>query len=90
VQGIGHGRLAGNVLRRSETVDNWLAELNAESLSVSDNLFTTPRSKSATLKVSLPNERPAIVTGNTSTGEFIIVNNAVLPADIKLTNLFQS
>ena len=90
VQGIGHGRLAGNVLRQSARADNWLAELNAESLSVSDNLFTTPRSKSATLKVSLPNERPAIVTGNTSTGEFIIVNNAVLPADIKLTNLFQS
>jgi hypothetical protein len=67
-----------------------LADLIAESLSVSDNLFTTPRSDSATLKVTLPPERPAVVTGNTSTGKFDIVNNAVLPADIKLTNLFQS
>jgi hypothetical protein len=90
VQGIGHGRLAGNVLRRSELADNWLADLIAESLSVSDNLFTTPRSDSATLKVSLPPERPAVVTGNTSTGKFNIVNQAVLPADITLTNLFQS
>jgi hypothetical protein len=88
MQGIGHGRLAGNVLRRSEPADNWLADIIAESLSVSDNLFTTPRSKSATLKVTLPNERPAIVTGNTSTGEFIIVNKFVLPTNIELTNLF--
>jgi hypothetical protein len=90
VQGIGHGRLAGNVLRRSEPADNLLADLIAESLSVSDNLFTTPRSDSATLKVTLPNERPAVVTGNTSTGKFDIVNKAFLPADITLTNLFQS
>jgi hypothetical protein len=89
MQGIGHGRLAGNVLRRSKPADNWLADIIAESLSVSDNLFTTPGSQLATLKVTLPNKRPAIVTGNTSTGEFNIVNQAFLPPKIELTNLFE-
>ena len=90
VQGIGHGRLAGNVLRRSEPMRPVLAYLSGKSMSISDNLFETPTSdlSRVTLEVDLPKERPALVTGNTSTGEFNIVNKTILPPEITLTNLF--
>jgi hypothetical protein len=90
VQGIGHGRLAGNVLRRSEPMRPVLAYLSGKSMSISDNLFESPTSvlSRVTLEVDLPKERPALVTGNTSTGEFNIVNKTILPPEITLTNLF--